>query len=82
MKNGIEKILRKIGSLSKSNVVYLLESSKNGSVVLSLTGKTQIDPIKFSAFNKFINRKKKPTLTEVKKSSSFSGIKKSSDIKY
>lgn len=81
MKNGIEKILKKIGSLSKGDIVYLLEGSKKGFNVLSLVGNISIDSKIFSTFNKLITRKKIPTLSEIKKSRSFTALKKNDGIK-
>lgn len=78
MKNGIEKLLNKIGSLSKGSAVYLLESSKKGTNVLSFTGRSIADKKKFAELNKLITRKRAPSLTEIKKSTSFATLAKKS----
>lgn len=82
MKNGIEKVLKKICSLSKGNVVYLLKANKNGVDVLNLFGTFDVEDKKFSALNKLISRKKEPSNSELKKSSVFSVFSKTTGFKF
>jgi PAS domain S-box-containing protein len=82
MKNGIEKVLKKICSLSKGNIVYLLKANKSGVDVLNIFGTFDVEDKKFSALNKLISRKKEPTDSELKKSPAFAAFSRATGFKF
>ena len=81
MKNKIENILKNVCVLSGGNASYIIKFSKNGIEILSSYGFRHIDEPQINAFNKLITRKKEPSLSEIKKASSYHAISKENNFK-